>query len=368
MTFRDLLTETRDTALGAFAHQRHQPRPGGARTQPRPPPRRRADDPGQLRLPRTRRRRLQPRRACTCERAELRGHLTQLPLGFMVEFDATGRGWSRPSTSPRSSTPTLAAAACSTTSRCCWTARWPTRTRPLSRLDVLSAPRTPNGCATCRHGERVRHTRARTLTAPGRGTGRPHPRRRRRGLRGPPLQLPRDQRGREPVGALADRPGHRHRGPRRGAAGQVTRTGHHRARHRSRPARCTCRSTRPTPRTGCRSSSPTRDPKVVLREPVTDLDGYSAPTIPTDADRVRPLRPENTAYLIYTSGSTGLPKGVPVPHRPIAEYFVWFGGDYQVDANDRLLQVASPSFDVSIGEIFGMLACGARLVIPRPAA
>jgi mycobactin peptide synthetase MbtE len=107
------------------------------------------------------------------------------------------------------------------------------------------------------------------------------------------------------------------------------------------------------------------DPKVVIRDPVTGLDGYSGDD-PTDADRVRPLRPENTAYLIYTSGSTGLPKGVPVAHRPIAEYFVWFGDEYGVSDKDRLLQVASQSFDVSIGEIFGMLAAGARLVIPRP--
>ncbi|MGV0814441.1 amino acid adenylation domain-containing protein [Mycolicibacterium boenickei] len=107
------------------------------------------------------------------------------------------------------------------------------------------------------------------------------------------------------------------------------------------------------------------DPKIVLREPVTGLENYPA-TDPTDAERVRPLRPDNTAYLIYTSGSTGLPKGVPVPHRPIAEYFVWFGDDYQVTEAERLLQVASQSFDVSIGEIFGMLAAGARLVIPKP--
>ncbi|WP_155918739.1 MULTISPECIES: non-ribosomal peptide synthetase [unclassified Mycolicibacterium] len=107
------------------------------------------------------------------------------------------------------------------------------------------------------------------------------------------------------------------------------------------------------------------DPKTVLREPVASLEDYPA-TDPTDAERVRPLHPDNTAYLIYTSGSTGLPKGVPVPHRPIAEYFVWFGADYQVTGADRLLQVASQSFDVSIGEIFGMLAAGARLVIPKP--
>ncbi|MEB3983443.1 amino acid adenylation domain-containing protein [Mycobacterium sp. 663a-19] len=107
------------------------------------------------------------------------------------------------------------------------------------------------------------------------------------------------------------------------------------------------------------------DPKLVLREPVTDLAGYRADD-PTDADRVRPLTPDSTAYLIYTSGTTGLPKGVAVPHRPVAEYFVWFKGEYGVDHTDRLLQVASPSFDVSIAEIFGTLACGARMVIPRP--
>lgn len=107
------------------------------------------------------------------------------------------------------------------------------------------------------------------------------------------------------------------------------------------------------------------DARLVLREPVSEVDGMRADD-PTDADRVRPLRPENTAYLIYTSGTTGLPKGVPVPHRPVAEYFVWFKDEYRVDAADRLLQVASPSFDVSIAEIFGTLACGARIVIHRP--
>ncbi|MEU8712515.1 non-ribosomal peptide synthase/polyketide synthase [Streptomyces sp. NPDC048663] len=38
---------------------------------------------------------------------------------------------------------------------------------------------------------------------------------------------------------------------------------------------------------------------------------------PTDADRVRPLRPENAAYIVYTSGSTGRPKGVLVEHRQL---------------------------------------------------
>lgn len=105
------------------------------------------------------------------------------------------------------------------------------------------------------------------------------------------------------------------------------------------------------------------DAKLVLREPVSGLESYPT-TAPTAL--LRPLSPQNTAYLIYTSGSTGLPKGVPVPHAPIAEYFVWFGDEYRIDETDRLLQVASPSFDVSMGEIFGTLIMGARLVIPRP--
>ncbi|EGE39932.1 non-ribosomal peptide synthetase [Streptomyces sp. SID4928] len=42
---------------------------------------------------------------------------------------------------------------------------------------------------------------------------------------------------------------------------------------------------------------------------------------PTDAERARPLRPENPAYLIYTSGSTGTPKGVVVTHRSVVNLF-----------------------------------------------
>ncbi|MEU9809140.1 amino acid adenylation domain-containing protein [Mycobacterium sp. NPDC050853] len=106
-------------------------------------------------------------------------------------------------------------------------------------------------------------------------------------------------------------------------------------------------------------------PKLVIREPITGVEQFDARE-PVDADRVRPLTPDNAAYLIYTSGSTGLPKGVTVSHRPLTEYFNWFRAEYRVSGSDRVLQVASPSFDVSVGEIFGILSCGGRLVIPRP--
>lgn len=106
-------------------------------------------------------------------------------------------------------------------------------------------------------------------------------------------------------------------------------------------------------------------PKLVIREPVTDLDGFSAHE-PDNTDRLRPLSPDHAAYLIYTSGSSGVPKGVTVAHRPLSEYFAWFRADYRLSAKDRALQVASPSFDVSVAEIFGILGAGGRLVIPRP--
>ncbi|MET7398187.1 amino acid adenylation domain-containing protein [Dactylosporangium sp. NPDC005572] len=76
-------------------------------------------------------------------------------------------------------------------------------------------------------------------------------------------------------------------------------------------------------------------------------------------------RPEYPAYVIYTSASTGQPKGVLVPHRAITEYLGWILRSSGLGAGDSVLQVASPGFDASIGEIFGCLASGARLVIPR---
>ncbi|MGH3624094.1 MAG: amino acid adenylation domain-containing protein, partial [Sciscionella sp.] len=42
---------------------------------------------------------------------------------------------------------------------------------------------------------------------------------------------------------------------------------------------------------------------------------------PIDAQRISPLRAENTAYAIYTSGSTGRPKGVAVEHHSLANLF-----------------------------------------------
>ncbi|WP_078353896.1 non-ribosomal peptide synthetase [Mycobacteroides chelonae] len=103
-------------------------------------------------------------------------------------------------------------------------------------------------------------------------------------------------------------------------------------------------------------------PEIVAAE--REAEGL-ADSVITDSERVRPLRPDNLAYIIYTSGSTGQPKGVAVSHRAIAEHIVSFTAEWSMTAQDRMLQSTSVSFDASLADILCPLSLGARIVIPR---
>ncbi|MBM9484652.1 non-ribosomal peptide synthetase [Pseudomonas sp. ICBG1301] len=78
------------------------------------------------------------------------------------------------------------------------------------------------------------------------------------------------------------------------------------------------------------------------------------------------LNGDNLAYVIYTSGSTGQPKGVGNTHAALAERLQWMQATYCLDETDVLMQKAPISFDVSVWECFWPLITGCRLVLAGP--
>lgn len=76
-----------------------------------------------------------------------------------------------------------------------------------------------------------------------------------------------------------------------------------------------------------------------------------------------PLSSESLAYVIFTSGSTGAPKGVAVKHKPVINLIEWVNREYNVGANDKLLFTTSLAFDLSVYDIFGILAAGGTVRI-----
>ncbi|MEU1955342.1 amino acid adenylation domain-containing protein, partial [Nocardia rhamnosiphila] len=103
----------------------------------------------------------------------------------------------------------------------------------------------------------------------------------------------------------------------------------------------------------------------VLELDALDVSGYADGEV-TDADRVAPVRPSNTAYVIFTSGSTGRPKGVAVPHSAIVNQVAWMLSQYPLGADDVYLQKTATTFDVSLWGYFLPLAAGAHLVVATP--
>ncbi|WP_280255890.1 non-ribosomal peptide synthetase [Nocardia wallacei] len=75
--------------------------------------------------------------------------------------------------------------------------------------------------------------------------------------------------------------------------------------------------------------------------------------------------PEDPAYVIYTSGSTGEPKGVVTTHRAAANTIDDINERFALASGDRVLGVASLAFDLSVWDIFGVLAAGGAVVLPE---
>lgn len=73
------------------------------------------------------------------------------------------------------------------------------------------------------------------------------------------------------------------------------------------------------------------------------------------------------AYIIFTSGSTGEPKGVPISRRNLNAFYVAYNQlGWQLDENDRMLQMFELTFDVSIVSFLYPLTIGACVYTVSP--
>lgn len=76
---------------------------------------------------------------------------------------------------------------------------------------------------------------------------------------------------------------------------------------------------------------------------------------------------EDLSYIIYTSGSTGRPKGVVLRHAAAVNTIIDINRRFNLNPEDRVLQISSLGFDLSVWDVFGTLSAGACLVlIPTP--
>ncbi|MFI0408237.1 amino acid adenylation domain-containing protein [Actinomadura sp. 3N508] len=76
--------------------------------------------------------------------------------------------------------------------------------------------------------------------------------------------------------------------------------------------------------------------------------------------------PDDLAYVIFTSGSTGTPKGVMIDHRGAANTVQDINRRFEVGPGDRVLALSALSFDLSVYDVFGVLAAGGAIVLPAP--
>ena len=76
------------------------------------------------------------------------------------------------------------------------------------------------------------------------------------------------------------------------------------------------------------------------------------------------VNPDDIAYVIFTSGSTGKPKGVTISHIAALNTIDAVNTRFNVTSQDKILALSEFSFDLSVYDIFGILAVGGTIIFP----
>jgi len=100
-------------------------------------------------------------------------------------------------------------------------------------------------------------------------------------------------------------------------------------------------------------------PRVVFVDE-DDIDIASVAKMMTESKYITTIYPDSPAYVMYTSGSTGTPKGVTISHSAATQSLL--AHEKHIPRYNRLLQFASPSFDVFVFEVFFTFYRGAALI------
>jgi len=79
-------------------------------------------------------------------------------------------------------------------------------------------------------------------------------------------------------------------------------------------------------------------------------------------DDLVPVMQQELAYVLYTSGSTGKAKGVPIKQEGLLDLISYFQETHSISSQDRFLQCAEWTFDLSIWTLFLSLNSGATCV------
>jgi amino acid adenylation domain-containing protein len=98
--------------------------------------------------------------------------------------------------------------------------------------------------------------------------------------------------------------------------------------------------------------------RIILGPALWDQLGKINPSNPSTS-----VCPDDIAYVIYTSGSTGKPKSVLLTHRGYVNHEMAAIALYGLTARDRVPQLSSISFDISVEEMFPTWAAGGAVVL-----